>query len=869
MEVRLPMRCPPSSSYFAPCAHVTEDSLNAALDALELMHRQRIPVSREKLFSLLQRCLTKSNLLLARRLHALITNTGFASVSVFQDHLIRLFAVCQSLPEANQVFSNVAKPSAHTWYAIISACTKCGEGRMALKMFHKMQQIDVKPGIAMLLVVLKACSMEGSLCDGRLLHNHIVETEVCTDVTLENTLIDMYAKCGNLEDAHKVFTAMVDRDVVSWNALISGYAQHGHGLLPLDLFKQMQSEHIVPCKVTYSCVLKACSNLGVVGIGKHIHEQLIQSGFESDTILGNALIDMYAKCQMLEDAQSVFNSVQNRTVVSWGAIIASYASQGHGLLALKLFDDMLRTGIKPNRVILSCILKACSSVDARCHGMLAHDLIIKLNIELDLVIGNSLVDMYITCGNIEDAHKVFTRLPHRDDVSWNTMIAGYALHGHCPEALQLLQQMQQEGPQPNNRTWTAILAGYSQKGHAKDASQIFQQMSYEGFETNVVTWNALISGFVLHGQSHEALNIFYRMMRDGSEPDRVTYMSVLKACANIVDLPHGKVIHDQIIKDEESSAAVETTLIDMYAKCGSLQEACKVFDKLQHRDAAVWCCMIAGCTELRQDNVALDLFQRMLFEGIKPNDFIFSCTLKACGNTGALEQGRIIHDIILKRDFALDVIVGNTLIDMYTKCGCLKDACGVFDQIDQPDVISWSAMIAAYGESRNGLNSFRLFLVMESRGIHVNEVTFLNLLKGCARIEYLDKIRTIHAHVITRGLTMSGCLENTLVDVYAKCGKLEDANHIFKTLSIRNVVSWSALIMGHAHHEFYKEALMLFHQMQGGGIRPNATTYVGILKVTAGLKSLEVGKCIHFGVSEDGLETELFVGSALVDMYAK
>eukprot|EP00250_Pteridium_aquilinum_P021363 c25097_g1_i6 orf=353-1891(+) len=508
MEVRLPMRCPPSSSYFAPCAHVTEDSLNAALDALELMHRQRIPVSREKLFSLLQRCLTKSNLLLARRLHALITNTGFASVSVFQDHLIRLFAVCQSLPEANQVFSNVAKPSAHTWYAIISACTKCGEGRMALKMFHKMQQIDVKPGIAMLLVVLKACSMEGSLCDGRLLHNHIVETEVCTDVTLENTLIDMYAKCGNLEDAHKVFTAMVDRDVVSWNALISGYAQHGHGLLPLDLFKQMQSEHIVPCKVTYSCVLKACSNLGVVGIGKHIHEQLIQSGFESDTILGNALIDMYAKCQMLEDAQSVFNSVQNRTVVSWGAIIASYASQGHGLLALKLFDDMLRTGIKPNRVILSCILKACSSVDARCHGMLAHDLIIKLNIELDLVIGNSLVDMYITCGNIEDAHKVFTRLPHRDDVSWNTMIAGYAQQGYYLLALELFQKMQQDGIQLCKPLALCIIKACTTLGEMVHGMLLHSLLVETGHESDIMIQNTLVGMYAKCGSLEDAQIIF-------------------------------------------------------------------------------------------------------------------------------------------------------------------------------------------------------------------------------------------------------------------------------------------------------------------------------------------------------------------------
>eukprot|EP00250_Pteridium_aquilinum_P021358 c25097_g1_i1 orf=225-1793(+) len=432
---------------------------------------------------------------------------------------------------------------------------------------------------------------------------------------------------------------------------------------------------------------------------------------------------------------------------------------------------------------------------------------------------------------------------------------------------QILDHMMKNGCQPNLLLGNLLLDMYLSCGCIQDARKFFDTL----LQRNLRTWAFMFGGYAGHGHWEESLALFQKMWSEGVLPNSYIFVIVLQACAHLLDVGGGKEVYACVIKSGcKVTKAVASATISMYTKCGSLDDARLVFDKLPSRNVVLWSVMLAGYSHHGHAKDAIDFFWQMQNDdGVEPNEVICISILKACAKIGAHKEGRKVHNCIMKNSFDTRLSVGNTLIDMYTKCGCLKDACGVFDQIDQPDVISWSAMIAAYGESRNGLNSFRLFLVMESRGIHVNEVTFLNLLKGCARIEYLDKIRTIHAHVITRGLTMSGCLENTLVDVYAKCGKLEDANHIFKTLSIRNVVSWSALIMGHAHHEFYKEALMLFHQMQGGGIRPNATTYVGILKVTAGLKSLEVGKCIHFGVSEDGLETELFVGSALVDMYAK
>lgn len=285
------------------------------------------------------------------------------------------------------------------------------------------------------------------------------------------------------------------------------------------------------------------------------------------------------------------------------------------------------------------------------------------------------------CGlSVESIARDYSKVPIKacSEVQLNEILdeRGFSLHGHCSEALQLLQQMQQEGPQPNNRTWTAILAGYSQQGHDKDASHLFQQMSYEGLEPNVVTWNAFISGLVLHGQNYEALNIFHQMMHEGDKPDKVTYMSILKACANVVDLQLGRLIHDQIINEEEPSVAVKTTLIDMYAKCGCLEDAQNLFNRLPDRDVVVYNSLIAGYVLHGFLSDALLLFQRMQKEGVMSDTATILSIIKVCSLIAASICGKLIHSIVVEDGADTSEFVSSSLIDMYVECGSFKDACG-------------------------------------------------------------------------------------------------------------------------------------------------------------------------------------------------
>ncbi|MCO5552401.1 hypothetical protein L7F22_005912 [Adiantum nelumboides] len=810
------------------CVHAKEEALYSALVAVEVEHRQGVLISRETLLSLLQKCLSKSDIFLARRLYALITNNGYASISIFQDHLIRLFGSCQSLPEALQVFSNVAKPSAHTWYAIISVYTKCGEGQMALTLFDRMQQSGLKPGLAMLSTVFKACSMVAALQTGQVVHNQIVEAGVVADLMLENALLDMYGKCNRLEDAHKVFDDMAHQDVVSCNALISSYVKHGHGLLAVDLFMQMSAKNIAPCEVTYSCLLKACSKLEDSQIGRFIHGRLIISGLESDTIIGNALIDMYAKCGMLHEAQSIFNCLRCRSLVSWGAMISGYTSQEHGLLALRVFNDMLQEQIKPNRVVISCVLKACSSLNVRCLGMFVHDVIVISSLDYEITIGNALLDMYIACGSILDAHRVFTRLSHKDDISWNTIISGYAQQGYYLLALELFMEMQQAGfnlckplglciikvcttvgemaqcmilhlllietgQDSDVMIQNTLVDMYAKCGSLEDAQRVFDTLQ----DRTIVSWSALISCYAAHRQGQRALVALAEMQREGKVANDVIYLSVLRVCINSGDLEQGRLIHDQIIRAGlESSPLVRNMIIYMYADCGSLNEGRKIFDNLHVRDVVTWSVMVDGCAQNGDGFMALELFEKMQKEGVQPNKVTFTLVLKSCGIIGSIEQARLVHDQVIDSGFEADPEIGTTLIDMYGSCGSLNEARKLFNRLPRQDIFSWNALIAGYSQHGYGKLALQCFQDMQGQGLQPDAWTFTSVLAACSHEGQAESgTSTFAAMRINNGHTPTIEHINCVIDNLSRVGSLGEAEQLLQTMpKLPNSIGWLTLL---------------------------------------------------------------------------
>jgi len=420
--------------------------------------------------------------------------------------------------------------------------------------------------------------------------------------------------------------------------MILGHVKCDQGSKALELFQQMQQEGVQLDPVTFVGVPNACASIVALEEGRHTHEQIIQSGYESVAFIGNSLIAMYAKCGSIEDAKRVFNKLPSCDVLSWNAMLLGHVNCGQGQKALELFQQMQQEGVSPNPVTFVGVLNACASVFALEEGNRVHEQIIQSRCESDVFVRSSLVDMYAKCGSMVDASRVFNNLPSQDVVSWNAMILGHVKFGQAQKALQLFQQMQQEGVQS----------------------------------------------------------------------DPVTFVGVLNACARLQALEEGKCAHQQIIQSGcESHPFAISSLVDMYAKCGSMEDAQRVFNKLPSHDVVTWNLMIFGHVKYGQGQKALELFQQMQEECVQLAPMTLVGVLNACASVVALEEGRCAHDQVIKSGWDSNVFVGNSLIDMYAKCGSLEDFLKVFNKMPSRDVVTWNAMIGGYAIHGHGKEALK------------------------------------------------------------------------------------------------------------------------------------------------------------------
>lgn len=723
--------------------------------------------------------------------------------------------------------------------------------------------------------LLQGCLKTKDLAAGRRVHSLMVSSGLQSVTVLGDHLIRLFALCGSLQDAKSVFCHIAKPTIYTWQAIITAHAMLGENERAILLYLQMQDDGIRPCNFFFSCILKVCGSIGAVGQGKLIHEHIVKSGLETGTIVGSAIVSMYAKCGCMDEAHMVFNTVLIRDVIVWNAIIAGYTQHGQSLPALKLFVSMQQEGKTPSEVTYLCILKACGSIQAIMQGRLIHEQIIRHELESNLVIGGTIIDMYSKCGNLEEALKVFDELPNQRLASWNAMLTGFVQHGLGLCALDLFENMHQNGLKPDEVTYSLMLqvCGDTVKGRL-----IHGQLIRVGLESDLITgntlidmyvkcgtieeawivflylpnrdavsWGAMIGGFAQHGDGLSALELFMGMQQVGLKPGHVTFLCILKACSVIGVITLGRLVNEQIAKSGlDSDEIIGSTLVATYAKCGSLAEAQKVFDRLIKKDEASWSSMIAGYAQVGQSPLALDLFGKMQQEGRKPSKVTFLCILKACRTPEAIWHGRHIHGQIIISELQSDVVIGSTLIDMYTKCGSLAEARKVFDELPHRNVITCNALMAGYIQNRNGgLTALVLFKEMIEEGLKPDKVTFLCILKVCSSIGAVGVGKVIHEQILRGGLPLDVIIGTALVGMYITCGNLDEAHKVFDELPYQNVVLWNCMIAGHAEHGNYRQAGQCLEKMQLQGLRPDGRTYTSILAACGHASQMDKG-CQYF-----------------------
>ncbi|KAI5069307.1 hypothetical protein GOP47_0015608 [Adiantum capillus-veneris] len=443
---------------------------------LPFKDQQSTPMSWDSIHSLLQDCAHhETNISFLRKAHVLLTNSGLTAIAYIGDYLIRLFTTCKCLSDAHQVFCKVSQPTVYTWHAIISAHMKLGESERGLELYLRMQQEGVKPNKFVFLCILKICGSEKGAKEGRLIHDQIIRSGHESDMPIQNTLVDMYSKCGSLEEACCIFDRLQERSIVSWGAMMAGYAAQGVGVAGLKTFRNMLSEDIKPSKLTFLGVLKACWIVGILAQGRVIHAQVIGHNFESGLVVANALIDMYAKCGSLDEARNVFDDISSKDGVSYNSMIQGYVQQELGLPALDLYSSMRQRRIRPNRVTFPTILKACSNVNALVEGREIHADVITRELDSDLTIQSALVDIH--AGEVDEGRWYFTSMVHDYGMKpstdhFNCMIDLFGRAGRLDDARDMFQSIPQ---QLDVNGWTALFTSCRMYGNKELGNECFAE----------------------------------------------------------------------------------------------------------------------------------------------------------------------------------------------------------------------------------------------------------------------------------------------------------------------------------------------------------------------------------------------------------
>lgn len=553
--------------------------------------------------------------------------------------------------------------------------------------------------------------------------------------------------------------------------------------------------------------LRQCGRVRSLRRGKSFHCHLIKLGLSSDVYYANNVMSMYVESNSLEDAHHLFEQMPVRNLVTWSTMISANASAGEPDIAIRMYNLMLESGAElPNGFVYSAVLKACSLAGDLELGKSIHKRIHGTRLELDTVLMNTLLDMYAKCGSMYDARRVFDDIKEKTLVSWNTIISGYCKEGLMEEALSLFHQM----PKRNVISWNSIIAGFSDKGspHALECIRI---MHLEGFK---------LDGF--------------------------TFPCALKTCGSLRSVALGRQLHGFVEKSGFGSSCFSASaLVDMYSDCAQLDDATRVFYNYLshgfsiHESLALCNSMLSGYVFGGRDEAALKMLSEIHSSGVCMDSYTFSSGLKASINLLNLKIGLQVHGLATTSGYGLDYVIGSILIDFYAKHGNIDDALGLFHHLPRKDMVAWSSLIV--GCAKVGLYSlsYSLFRDMISLGEDVDEFIISSILKVCSSMVSIRSGKQVHGFCVKSGYLSDGVVVTSLIDMYTKCGEIDNGLGLFNKLLVRDTVCWTGIIVGCGQNGRAQEAIRLFHEMLETGLKPNEVTFLGVLSA-----------CRHSGLVE-------------------
>ncbi|KAJ4980198.1 hypothetical protein NE237_010978 [Protea cynaroides] len=557
----------------------------------------------------------------------------------------------------------------------------------------------------------------------------------------------------------------------------------------------------------FPSLIKAFAGLLDLRTGRQIHGHVLKFGLFTDVYVANSLLALYWKCGSFEDALQLFENILNRDSVSWNTMISGFDQSMLPLQALMMFRRMVQElGVIPNRVSCLSALSSCSSCGSLVHGKEIHAFVTKNGLDLDPSLVNELIGMYTKCGHLRNAEQVFGIFLERESLSENTVV-----------------------------------------------------------------WNAMISGYVFNGCFLDAFTLFQKMLVLGVKPDSSTIVTVLVLCSHLLDIKVGRQIHGHIVRfGLKLDARIETAMLDMYCKCGEIQDGLNIFERSSNVNFVMWGAMIAGCAQNGCSRKALELFSKFMVEGGLADPITVLAVLRACSSLTLNLNGMETHGLTIKMGFSSDVFIGAALTDMYAKCGDIESAQRIFRGLSERDVISWNALVSGYAQNDYADEALKAFHEMQYELVRPNTVTFASILSVCARLSALILCKQIHCYLIRNRFEANVLLSNSLISAYSKCGNIKSALILFNGVSERNEISWNSMISGLGMHGLVDDMLALFDRMKAAEMKPDHVTFTAILSACGHAGRVDEGwRQFRSMVKDYNIKPELEHYTCMVDLLGR
>ncbi|KAJ8540959.1 hypothetical protein K7X08_001775 [Anisodus acutangulus] len=646
----------------------TNGRLSEAIHAIESISQYGYKVKPETFSKLIESCINERALHFGRKLHKKMRFLLEKVDPFIETKLLGMYSKCGSLQEAYQVFDEMHERDLFAWSAMIGACSRDSRWGEVMDLLYMMMGDGVVPDSFLFPKILQACANCADFKTGMLIHSIVIRCGMSSEIRVSNSLLSVYAKCGLLSCAKRLFESMEMRDTVSWNSIIMAYCHKGDIVEARRLLNLMRLEGVEPGLITWNILIASYNQLGRCDEALEVMKEMEGNGIIPD-------------------------------VFTWTCLISGLAQHNRNGQAIEFFQQMIANAVRPSEVTLTSTVSACAALKDLRKGRELHSLVVKLGYDGEVIVGNAMVDLYSKCGKLEAARLVFDMIPEKDVYSWNSMIGGYCQAGYCGKAYDLFMRMHEFEVSPNVITWNVLISGHMQNGDEDQALDLFWRMEKDGsIERDAASWNSLIAGHLQNGQKDKALVIFRKMQSFGFKPNAVTILSILPACADLISAKKVKEIHCCVLRcNLENDLSVANSLIDTYSKSGSIKYSKAISDGMSTKDIISWNTLIAGYVLHSCSSEAIKLFHQMKEAGLKPNRGTFSSVISSYGLAKMVEEGKRMFSSMSEE---YRIVPGLehcvAMVDLYGRSGKLEEAIDFIDNMTmEHDISLWGALLTA------------------------------------------------------------------------------------------------------------------------------------------------------------------------------